>query len=334
ARLAYSSGRHASIARPIIDGSLPDGSRVNLTFSSEVTKKGSTFTIRKFRADPLTITDLISFGTISAEAAAYLWYLVEHKASILIVGGVATGKTTFLNCTAMFIRPEFKIVSIEDTPELNFPHENWIQAVSRTGFGVATGAAEVSLFDLLKASLRQRPDFIIVGEIRGEEAYTLFQAVATGHGGLTTLHADSVFSAISRLENEPLNIPRPLIPNITALVLLNRVSLKEGPARRIINCTELSGIDESSGRLLFDNTFRWDVGKDVILPMGPSPYIKKLAGLLGLNEKDVKADLERRKVILEWMVKSNIRRYSEVSQVIREYYADHEKLYLKAVVGV
>jgi len=182
-RLSYLARRHVSVAQPIVDGTLPDGSRLNATFGSEVTKGGSSFTIRKFTADPLTIIDLITFNTISPEIGAYLWFLVENRASVLISGGVASGKTTFLNSIAMFIRPELKLVTIEDTAELNIPHENIIQSLTRTGFGAAGEASEISLFDLLKNALRQRPDYIIVGEIRGTEAYTLFQAVATGHGG-------------------------------------------------------------------------------------------------------------------------------------------------------
>ena len=178
---------------------MPDGSRINLTYGSEITRKSSTFTIRKFKPDPFTITDLVSYKSLSPELAAFLWYTVEHRVSILVAGGIAVGKTTLLNCLSMFIKPDLKVVSIEDTPELNLPHENWIPAATRTHFGLSTENADVTLFDLLKASLRQRPDYIIVGEIRGTEAYTLFQAVSTGHLGMSTVHAESVESCVYRL---------------------------------------------------------------------------------------------------------------------------------------
>jgi len=169
---------------------------------------------------------------MSAEMAAYFWYIIENRSSILVSGGVAVGKTTTLNCLSMFIKPELKIVSVEDTPELNLPHENWIPSVVRPGFGL-NGKGSITLFDLLKAAVRQRPDYIIVGEVRGEEAYTLFQAIATGHLGMCTLHAESVEAVINRLESEPMNIPRPLIAMIDDIVIQVRTEVNGKPARRV-----------------------------------------------------------------------------------------------------
>lgn len=177
-KLAYISGKHISLANPIVDASLPDGSRIQMSYGREVTQKGSTFTIRKFKPDPLTIVDLIKYNTMSSELAAYLWYLVEKRLSILVAGGTASGKTTTLNALSMCIVPGQKIVSVEDTPELNLPHENWVQSVAR----MVGATGEITLFDLLRAALRQRPDIIIVGEVRGEEAFTLFQAIASVSG--------------------------------------------------------------------------------------------------------------------------------------------------------
>lgn len=202
-KLAYLSGKHISIASPMVDGGLPDGSRVQLTYSKEVTRHGSTFSIRRFRADPMTITDLITFNTLTSEMGAFFWYVMEKKACTLITGGTASGKTTLLNCISMFILPDDKIVTIEDTPELNIPHKNWISSIARIGFGSIGSTAEISLFDLLKAAMRQRPDYIIVGEVRGEEAFTLFQAMATGHGGLSSIHGDSVLADDSKARISP-----------------------------------------------------------------------------------------------------------------------------------
>jgi len=225
-KLAQISGKHISVYQPILDAVLQDGSRINLTLGSEVTRKGSTFTIRKFSYDPISPIDLMRFESISPLMLAYYWLLIEHKKSLLMSGGTASGKTTMLNALCMFIRPEDKIVSIEDTPEIHLDHENWIQSISRKGFGKASGisglsgisgisgigggggAGSVDMFDLLVAALRQRPEYVIVGEIRGREAYVLFQAMATGHATYSTVHADSSKSLIHRLEGEPINIPR------------------------------------------------------------------------------------------------------------------------------
>ena len=187
-RLAYRAGKHISVANPIVEARLPDGSRAVLTLGTEVTRRGSTFTIRKFRREPFTIVDLIRLNTVSSDMAAYFWYVIENRASIIIAGAIASGKTTLLNCLSMFIRPEYKIVTVEETPELNLPHENWIPSVTRTGYG-PSGTGAITLFDLVKAALRQRPDYIIVGEVRGEEAYVLFQAMATGHLGFCCVPA-------------------------------------------------------------------------------------------------------------------------------------------------
>lgn len=330
-KLAYLAGRHISVAQPIVDGALPDGSRVNVTFSSEVTKKGSSFTIRKFRADPLTVSDLITLGTVSPEVAAYLWFLIENKASILVVGGVATGKTTFLNAMAMFIRPELKVITIEDTAELNLPHENWIQSISRVGFGVSSGASEITLFDLLRAALRQRPDYIIVGEIRGEEAYTMFQAISTGHGGLSSMHADSVQSVIYRLESQPMNIPRTLISGLNAILILGRVSASGRYVRRMLGCTEIVGMDVKD--LLTNTVYYWKLEDDSFGTAGVSNYVRRTAATKGLADLQVREELDRRASILRWMANSGIRSYSDVSNVIRQFYADPAKLYMKAKIG-
>jgi flagellar protein FlaI len=242
-RLAYLTGKNISIASPILDATLPDGSRIQLTYGNEITRRGSTFTIRRFRVDPLTISDLIAFNTLSSDMAAYLWYIIENRASVLVAGGIAAGKTTMLNCLSMFIKPEMKIVSVEDTQELNLPHENWVPSVIRLGFGHEDkGSGSITLFDLLKAAVRQRPDYIIVGEIRGEEAYTLFQAMATGHLGMCTIHAESVEAVINRLESEPMNIPKSLIAMIDVIMVMARTEIEGKPARRTLTATEVVGI--------------------------------------------------------------------------------------------
>jgi len=338
-KLAHKAGKHISIAQPMLDAGLPDGSRVQLTLGAEVTRKGSTFTIRKFRADPLTVSDLIQFNTLSSEMAAYFWYVIENRHSVIIAGGVASGKTTTLNCLSMFIRPELKVVSVEDTPELNLPQENWIQSVVRAGFGGGAaagegGVGEVTLFDLLKVSVRQRPDYIIVGEIRGAEAYTLFQAMATGHLAMSTIHADSVPSVIHRLESEPMNIPRILLKTLDVIAVILRTKLRDMPARRIVMVSEVVGLDPRTSELLTSDTYTWDSRSDSFSYTGRSVLLEKIARDRGLTIDEVWSEINRRKVVLEWAVKRGIRRYLDVANIIRDYYVDPEKIYRKAKLGL
>lgn len=322
-RLAYLSGRHISVAQPIVDAGLPDGSRIQMTYGSEVTKRGSTFTIRKFRADPLSIVDLIRLKTLSSDMAAMFWLALENMATILVAGGTASGKTTTINCLAMFIRPEAKIITIEDTPELNLPHENWIQAVTRVGF---RGEGEITLFDLLKAAMRQRPDYIIVGEIRGEEAFTLFQAVSTGHAGLSSIHADSVRAVINRLTSEPMNIPKTMLTSLDYILLQSKLSRGEKTVRRVMEVVEITGIDTRTNELLTNRVYSYDYPSDSHQFLGRTYKLEEAAKTKGLSMDEVHEELENRKLILDWMVKNNIRKYSEVAQIVRNYYQKPEEI--------
>ena len=333
-KLAYLSGKHISIASPMVDGGLADGSRVQLTYGKEVTRNGSTFSIRRFRADPLTVTDLISFNTLTSEMAAYFWYTMEKKACTLISGGTASGKTTLLNCISMFILPDDKIVTIEDTPELNIPHKNWISSIARVGFGSGGSSAEISLFDLLKAAMRQRPDYIIVGEVRGEEAFTLFQAMATGHGGLSSIHGDSVMASIRRLESAPLNIPRTLLPTLNLIGLQARLRIGDRPVRRLTHLAEVLGIDASSGELDLNDVFRWDPKTDTYSYSGRSHTIERLAERAGQPIERVQEEIRHRRTVLDYMAKKNIRRYQDVGAMIRDYYSDPAKVYERARLGL
>ncbi len=330
-RLAYLCGSHVSIAQPMLDASLPDGSRINLTYGSEVTRKGSTFTIRKFKLDPFTVTDLVSFKSLSPEMAAFFWYAVENRVSILVAGGIAAGKTTLLNCLSMFIKPDLKVVSIEDTPELNLPHENWIPATTRTHFGLSTENADVSLFDLLKASLRQRPDYIIVGEIRGTEAYTLFQAVSTGHLGMSTVHAESVESCVYRLESAPMNIPRTLIAGIDIILVQKRVEIGGKPTRKTVSVSEIVGLDPRSGEILTNEVYKWNAAEDAFDFTGRSYILEKIAEKTGVTTEQAIEEIQNRTKVLHWMVKTNVRDYKDVSNVIRSYIENPKPLLEEAM---
>lgn len=334
-KLAQRCGRHLSVAEPLLDGALPDGSRVQLTLGKEVTMRGSTFTIRKFREDPFTPIDLIKFGTFSVEMMAYVWYIMEHEASILIAGGTASGKTTTLNALSLFIRPELKIITIEDTPELNLPHENWIPSVTRTGFGPMTGEkklGEIDMFELLRSALRQRPEYVIVGEVRGKEAYTLFQAVATGHAAMGTIHADSAQGVIHRLESEPINIPRILIKNIDCIILQQRAKLNDRLVRRITQIVEVIDLDPVTNEVITNTLYEWNPFKDVFEFTGRSYLLEELSEKIGISLDDIKKEIKNREKVLKWMVENNIRFYKDVADVIASYYKDPETV-LKKIGG-
>jgi flagellar protein FlaI len=325
-RLASLSGKHISLSLPILDASLPDGSRINITYGTEITKKGSTFTIRRFRSDPITIVDLIKFGTITSELAAYLWYCIEKGVTMLIAGGTASGKTTLLNAIVSLIPPNNKVVSIEDTAELNLLHENWIQSVSRQTF-IGNTTNEITLFDLLRAALRQRPDIIIVGETRGREAYTLFQAMSTGHGGLSTIHADSIEGVINRLVSPPCDVPIQLIASSLDMIILQlRLRNKDGKSiRRVIQVSELEGLENNV--IKYHNSFMYDPIIDRQVRTGLHVVLRKISDRLGVDENHINEELHIRRYILEYLVNKNIRKINEVDKYITEFYNDGMALY-------
>ncbi len=336
-KLAQRCQRHVSIAEPLLDGSLPDGSRVQLSLGQEVTMHGSTFTIRKFREDPLTPPDMMTFGTFSASMLALMWFLMEQGVSILIAGGTASGKTTTLNCLSLFIKPEVKIVSIEDTAELNIAHQNWIPAVTRAGFGPITSTGkrmgEVDMFDLLKASLRQRPDYIVVGEVRGKEAYTLFQAIATGHAAMGTIHADSPQGVVHRLESEPINCPRILIKNLDIVLLQARVRLRGKITRRITDIVEVVDLDPSTKEVITNTVYEWNPFEDSFRFTGRSYLLERLEKEKGMSMLEITKELDRRKQIIAWMHDNQVRFFKDVAEIIAEYYKDPQAV-MNKIEGV
>ncbi len=333
-KLAERCGRYISYAEPLLDGTLPDGSRVQATLARDVTTNGPTFSIRKFRENPFSPIELIEFGTASPEVMAYLWLAVENKLSALICGGVASGKTTLLNALSLFIPPEAKIVSIEDTRELYLPHENWIPAVARTGFGVPTKEGEkygeVTMFDLLKASFRQNPDYVIVGEIRGKEAYVMFQGMASGHSCFGTMHAGKIEDVIYRLETPPINLSPSLIETLDILIFMLHATEIHKSARRIKEIDELESIDPNTGAARTNKAFMWLPGPDKYEMSTYSWVLKKIAKLRGTTEDEVRNELEKRKKILEWMMKNGIKRYDDVAKVVAEYYKNPEEILKRA----
>ena len=321
-RLAQKCGKHISIAHPMLDATMPDGSRVQMTLSSEITTRGSTFTIRKFRSDPLTPVDLINYNTMSPEILAFLWMIVEYGFNAVIAGGTASGKTSTLNAIALFIPREAKIVSIEETREINLPHPNWIPGVTRLGFGeVVDGRliGEIDLFDLMKAALRQRPEYIIVGEIRGREAYVLFQAMATGHVTYSTVHADSIKSLIHRLEGEPINIPRIMLQSLDIVALQTIVRVKNKRGRRCTQIIEIIDIDPVTKEILTNEVFRWDPVQDKFIYSGKSYVLERIRVERNLSREEITRELRNRTRILEWMLKKNITSFKEVASIAASY---------------
>jgi archaeal flagellar protein FlaI len=334
-RLAYKSGGQVTVANPILEGNLPEGFRTHLTLD-EVSKRGSTFTIRKFREEPTTIVDLMLWGTVSPQIAAYLWICIENLKSLLIVGATASGKTTLLGSLAMLIKPEMKIITIEELREIKLPHENWIPMITRTSS--QAGVEQVGLFDLVKSALRQRPDFIIVGEIRGEEAYTLLQAISTGHGGISTIHSDTVQTAVKRLLTKPMDIPGTLLPLISTLVLMSRVKVKERVVRRSTNVTEITNFDERTNNAQLNTVYEWqgeekDSFTDTTVPGWHSNVIDQLAESKHVLKDDVYSDLEMKETILKWMLDKKLNTYKIVTDIIRRYYYNSTEVYDIARLG-
>ncbi|HET6398994.1 MAG TPA: type II/IV secretion system ATPase subunit, partial [Candidatus Thermoplasmatota archaeon] len=325
-RLAQRSGKHISVADPLLDATLPDGSRLQTTLSREVTTRGSSFTIRKFRSDPMTPPDLIRMGTFSPEMAGYFWFAMEAGHSFILAGGTASGKTTSLNAICQFIPPQKKIVSIEDTREINLSHENWIAGLTRSGFGgeIVGGkqAGTIDMYKLLEAALRQRPEYLLVGEVRGPEALTLFQAMATGHAVYSTMHADSVQSAVYRLENPPINVPRIMLQTLDIVLIQAQVRTKDRFARRLREVTEIVGFDPETRELLTNTVFEWDPKTDTHRYLGKSYVLDQVMEARNLKEEDVEVEWRNRVRVIEWMYRRGMRNYRDVAQVVSSYYRD------------
>lgn len=320
-KLAHMAGKHISVAYPILDAILPGGHRLAATFRKEVSTAGSTFTIRKFSESPITIVDMISFKTISPDMAAYFWLAMDYKMTTLILGVTGAGKTSTLNALATLLRPTYKIVTIEDTPELRLPHENWVQLVSRPSY-IGSGVGEVSLFHLVKLSLRYRPDVIVVGEVRGEEAYVLFQAIATGHSGMTTLHAENIDAAVKRLTSPPMNIPPSYIPLVNIAMVIRRVQIRDEkgrprPARRITNLWEVKDYEN------YVEIARWNPAEDTFdIDLSKSIVIDKIRELTGISRNELIEEVERRKQVLLWLAKRGLSDYRSVSTYVYRYYVE------------
>ena len=327
-RIVFRAGKHISSAYPISDLALEGNHRISVLYQKEVTPKGTSFTIRKFKQDPYSVVDLISFGTISVDIAAYLWLLMEAKMSIMIIGSTGSGKTTILNAITGLINPDYKIFSVEDVAEINIKHDNWFSLIARTGFG-SSGEGEIGLYDLIKSGVRHRPDYIVVGEIRGSEAYVMFQAMATGHGGLCTMHADSLESAGKRLQQKPMDIPASYLSLMNCAIVIRRVKGQDGKStRKAISVQEINSADS------YHTAFTWDPKSDYFnAQLEDSTMLHRIAEQTGRDMEQIFVEYEKRKIVLKWLLQHGIRSYAKVGENIGKYYRDPEALMRKIEYG-
>ena len=316
-----------TLRNPIVDATLPDGSRINIVYGRDIAKRGSNFTIRKFSDDVISVLNLIEFGSMDYLIAAYLWLAIESDLNVFVVGATASGKTTLLNALTTFIKPNAKIVTIEDTPELQVPHANWVREVVRQ-MSKDNKSGGVDMFDLLKAALRQRPDRIMIGEIRGVEGNIAFQAMQTGHGVMATFHASSVQKVIQRLTGDPINVPKVNIDNLDLVVIQSAVRAPDGSTvRRIVSVNEIVDYDSASNTFSFITAFRWRAEDDTFeFPGDMNSFVleQKVAAKRGLPEskrRSIYSDLRTRAVILEKIhKKGGATGFDKLFEVISEAY--------------
>jgi len=320
-RLAQRAGKSLTAADPLLDASLPDGSRAQFTLGSDVSLRGSTFTIRRFSEDPFTPPDLVDFGTFSLDQMAYLWLLVENGKSVMFAGGTGSGKTTSLNAISYFIPPGNKIVSIEDTPELRLPHENWVRNVTRES-STAEGQGAVTMFDLLESALRQRPEFLLVGEIRAnpQVAFTFFQAISTGHTAYTTFHADSAEGAMRRLENEPLNIPEQMLGSLDVISIQRQVTQGDRRVRRNHKLVELSPEPGRGGGVVTRDVFGRDPASDTMEQRTRSLVLQEIKYERGWDDAELRRQLSLRREVLRYLLHEDITHHLEVGRVIHTFH--------------
>lgn len=317
---AQRTGKHISVASPIVDTTLSDGSRAQLTYGTSVSSHGSSFTIRKFQEIPFSLIDLILSGTFTIEEMVYFWMAVEYNQSILFVGGTASGKTTSLNAVAQFIPNLSKVITIEDTREIMLSHQNWLASVVPEVTNVSDTHASIEMFDLLKAAMRQRPEYILVGEVRGVEAQTLFQAMNTGHTTFSTLHAGSVDSVIHRLTNEPLNVPKAMLESLNIVSSQVRLYRDGKQIRRCNEIVEIVGMSETKD-VIVNTVFKYRPDTDSVVYSARSEVYNHIAEVSGNDLNWVSLEQQRRTMILEAMIYQRIRDFRDVSEILWRYHA-------------
>ncbi|PSQ36365.1 pilus assembly protein [Halobacteriales archaeon QS_9_70_65] len=326
-RLAQRAGEQVSVSEPLMDGTLPDGSRVQLTFGSDVATRGSNFTIRKFATIPFTPVDLIQSGTFSTEQMAYFWLAIENNRSLIFSGGTGSGKTTSMNAVSMFVPEDAKVVSIEDTREITLPHDNWIQSLTRESI-TSEGRGEVSMYELLQAALRQRPEYLLVGEIRTEQnvAFTFFQAIGTGHTAYTTIHAESVEGVLNRLENQPLNVPTQMVLELDIISIQKQTFMDGDRVRRNDGVTEILPSGDAEDAIRAIDIFARDADEDIIQRVNNSQVLQDIADDRGWSGRRLAEELRKRREFLQYLVDNDISDYQDVTSAIHMFGNDQETL--------
>ncbi len=317
-RLAQRGGRHISVAMPIVSATLPNGSRIEATLGREITTRGSSFTIRRFRADPFTPIDILNYNTMSREILAYIWLAIENNRNLLFAGGTASGKTSSLNAVSLFIPQNSKVISIEDTRELTLHHSNWIAGLTRES-QLQGNSVEIEMYDLLRAALRQRPEYIIVGEVRGKEALTLFQAMNTGHTTYSTMHAGSIQAVVNRLLNEPINIPNMMLTSLNIVCIQELVFIDGKKLRRNKSIVEITGVDPRTNNLRINELYRWNSVDDTYETMGDSVVMADIMARRGWDRNRLDREIDNRSQVLDYLQNNGIRDYRKVTAAINSY---------------
>lgn len=323
-KLAQLCGKEVSVSSPILDGITSAGHRIQGMYGKEISPRGSALTIRLFREKPFTPVDLVKSGAASAEMVAYFWYMVEYLNSALIVGPPAVGKTSTLNSILMLVPPNTKIFSIEETREINILHPNWVAASTRetssTSASIHSGEIRIDLFELVKMAMRQRPTYLAVGEVRGKEAYTLFQAMSTGHTTYSTMHAESMSTLLNRLESEPLNVPRILVSYLRTVIISHFIRRNQETLRRITEVNEIVGVDNKTNEVIYNKVFSYDSKTDRHSFSGYSILLRNVAALRNIDEKDLMEDFHKRVDLINDISERADLEYSEITDTINRYY--------------
>lgn len=323
--LAQRSGKGISKRQPQVDATLPDGSRAQLTLGKEVSDHGTNYTIRQFKEVPFTPIDLINWGTFSLDQMALLWLAIENEKSLIFAGGTASGKTTSLNAVSLFIPSNTKIVSIEDTREVELPQRNWVASVTRPSF-TEDQKGDIDEFDLLEAALRQRPDYVVMGEIRGEEGRTLFQVMSTGHTTYTTFHADSVGEVIKRFTTDPINVSKTMFSALDLVSIQTSTRVNGRKVRRSKVLTEINHYDTDNDEINVQDIYNWQAETDEFNQIGQSNVLEQIKFDQGWQQHRLEQELFERKVVLAYLIEHGLNTYTEVAATVQAYINDSETI--------
>ncbi|MFB6282192.1 MAG: ATPase, T2SS/T4P/T4SS family, partial [Haloferacaceae archaeon] len=324
-KLAQRSGKGISKRQPQVDATLPDGSRAQLTLGREVSDHGTNYTIRQFKEIPFTPVDLINWRTFSLDEMAYLWLCIENHKSLIFAGGTASGKTTSLNAVSLFIPSNSKIVSIEDTREVELPQRNWVASVTRPSFS-DDDKGDIDEFDLLEAALRQRPDYIVMGEVRGEEGRTLFQVMSTGHTTYTTFHADNVGEVLKRFTTDPINVSKTMFTALDLVSIQTATRVRGRKVRRNKSLTEINHYDAENDEINVQDVYQWQAETDEFLQMGQSNTLEGIKFDRGWSQERLEEELFKRRAVLAYLIDRGLNTYTQVAATFQAFINDQETI--------